>query len=162
VRVRGSPTGPVNRKTRNDQNRTRTRATHEAALRMDRSFGLTESGSSRHRKQRARPSARSSERPYFRCRLRVEGDLQSSQVPNAAPPLWLGRPGATSRGCSRIGNRHGKLFTPFSPVPPPLPGCAGFPTSHPPQVTDGRLGSEEVAVRRGKPKNENKKRGTRR
>lgn len=62
----------------------------------------------------------------------------------------------TSRGCSRIGNSHEKFSTLFSPVPPPLPGCAGFPTSHPPQVTCGRLGSEEVAVGQGKTETEKK------
>ena len=64
---------------------------------------------------------------------------------------------ATSRGTSCIGNRPGKESALFSPVPPPLPGCAGFPTSHPPQVTDGRLGSEEVAVGQGKQKQKRKK-----
>ena len=67
------------------------------------------------------------------------------------------RSGATSRGCSRIGNSHEKVSTLFSPVPPPLPGCAGFPTSRPQQVDYGRLGSKEVAVGQGKKEKRNKK-----
>lgn len=67
----------------------------------------------------------------------------------------------TSRGCSRIGNRRGKLRTPFSPVPPPLPGCAGFPTSRPQQVDYGRLGRKEVAVGQGKRKERKRERNKR-
>jgi len=74
---------------------------------------------------------------------------------------WDERVAATSRECSLIGKRRGKLFGPFSPVPPPLPGCAGSPTSHPPQVTCGRLGSEEVAAGQGKTKKQEQETGDR-
>jgi hypothetical protein len=53
-----------------------------------------------------------------------------------------------SCGTSRIGMGHGTGNALFFPVPPPLPGSAGFPTSQ--QVVHGRLGSKEVAVGQGK------------
>ena len=154
MHMRGSPTGPVNRKTRNDQNRTRTRAGRN---RQFGSFGVSDLQSSEASEigavhidsQRAVPNFRSSE--VVDARTAAHGTSMMRMRRRADHRCLVA---GASRGCSRIGNRRGKVFTQFSPVPPPLPGCAGFPTSRPQQVDYGRLGSKEVAVGQGKTKSE--------
>jgi hypothetical protein len=62
----------------------------------------------------------------------------------------MAMPLGAARNTSRIGTGHGMGNALFFPVPPPVPGGAGFPTSRTPQATYGRLGSEELAVGQGR------------
>lgn len=102
------------------------------------------------------------------CRRRLgmgadefDSSLRSSGYPSKGLLAVRGSGHQTFAGYSfapsRIGNRQRNVNVPFSPVPPPLPGGASFPTPHTQQVVHGGLGSKEEVVGQGKTEEEEKK-----